>query len=116
MLFSEAADSFQGIPHSSHSSQVFIISSSFNEYSSTSCSLRYISICQKKQEHNNSSNVNLLAYNIKHMICQSNKEHYKWNFISGTDCTDSFLLIGRDINRGEGFMGLSIGSPQLGCI
>jgi len=44
-----AADSFQDIPHSCHSSQSFIITSSFNEYSSTCCSLRYISICQKNK-------------------------------------------------------------------
>jgi hypothetical protein len=49
VVFCEAADSFQGIPHSCHLSQIFIIPSSFNEYSSTCCSLRYISICQKKK-------------------------------------------------------------------
>ena len=57
VLFSEAADIFQGIPHSHHSSQVFIISSSFNEYSPTCCSVRYISICQEKKK---SATVNTL--------------------------------------------------------
>ena len=54
VLFSEMADSFQGIPHSRHSSQVFIIPCSFNEYTTTCCSLRYFSIRQKKLEYNNS--------------------------------------------------------------
>ena len=53
VLFSDVADSFQGTPHSRHSSQVFIIPSSFNEYSST-CSLRYSSTCYKKKKYNNS--------------------------------------------------------------
>jgi hypothetical protein len=56
----KAADRFQGIPHSYHSSQVFIIPSFFNEHSSNCFSLTYISISQYARKNKNTTKVKTL--------------------------------------------------------